>query len=215
MALRANTALHRGKNTLQYCQDYLYSVLMPRKPQQWNGIEGLIFLLWSSWPNTKTVDADNLRVKALFGDIAGEAAEKKVVTLLVLSLGESARKMFKDKYPELSVWTFRAQDIIERFVNCFLIAQNSHKFLSRKQEANEAVRQFWRALNGLDSRCEMVEIAQTLVHGVFILNMNNRKVLRKPCLAPYKNHQDALQHAISYEEGIMGQKSMGMGVANG
>ena len=42
-----------------------------------------------------------------------EAAEKKLVTWVFLSLGEPARKMFKDKYPEVSVWTLRAQKMID------------------------------------------------------------------------------------------------------
>ena len=40
--------------------------------------------------------------------------------------------------------------------------------------------------------------------------MNNKKVQEKLCVEPYKNPQDALQYAISYEEGIKRQKSMGV-----
>ena len=81
---------------------------------------------------TRTGDADNPRVKALIRDMPKEAAEKKLVTWLFLSVGELARKMIKDKYPEVSVWTLRAQQMIERCVNCFHVARNStldrHKF---------------------------------------------------------------------------------------
>ena len=89
---------------------------------------------------TITTDANSPRIKALIGDMAEEAAEKKVVTwvfLLVGSVGELARKMFKDKHPDLSVWTLGVRDMIERCRNCFLVAPNRtldrHKFLSRKQ----------------------------------------------------------------------------------
>ena len=90
---------------------------------------------------TRTVDADHPGVKALIGDMAEEAAEKKEVTWLFLSVGEPARKMFKDKYSEVSVWTLRAQEMIDRCVTCFHVARNRtldrHKFLSRKQQPDE------------------------------------------------------------------------------
>ena len=136
---------------------------------------------------------------------------------LFLSVGEPARKMFKDKHPNLSVWTLGVRDMIERCRNCFHVAPNRtldrHKFLSRKQQNNESLQQFWHALNGLASRCELGEITQTLVHDVFILNMNNKKVQEKLCVEPFDDPQDALKYAISYEEGVKRQKTMGIGVA--
>ena len=109
--------------------------------------------------------------------------------------------------------------MLQRCENCFYIARNRtldrHKFLSRKQQANELLQQFWHALNGLASKCELGEITQTLVHDVFILNMNNKKVQEKLCVEPFNEPQEALQYAISYEEGIKRQRSMGIGVAEG
>ena len=61
----------------------------------------------------------------------------------------------------------------------------------------------------------MGEIPQTLVHDVFILNKNNKKVQEKLCVEPFKDPQEALQYAISYEEGIKRQRSIGIGVAEG
>ena len=165
----------------------------------------------------RTTDVNSPRIKALIGDMAEEAAEKKVVTWLFLSVGEPARKMFKDKHPNLSVWTLGVRDMTERCRNCFHVAPNRtldrHKFLSRKQQNNESLQQFWNALNGLASRCELGEITQTLVHDVFILNMNNKKVQEKLCVEPFDDPQDALKYAISYEEGVKSQKTMGIGVA--
>ena len=91
--------------------------------------------------------------------------------------------------------------------------QNRHKFLSRKQQSNESLHQFWHSLKGLASICELGKITQTLVHDVFILNMNNKKVQEKLYAEPYDNPQNALQYAIFYEEGIKRQKSMSVGVA--
>ena len=166
---------------------------------------------------TRTTDANSPRIKALIRDMAEEAAEKKVVPWLFLSVGELARKMYKDKHPDLSVWTLGVRDMIESCRKCFHVARNRtldrHKFLSRKQQSNESLQQFWHALNGLASRCELGEITQTLVHDVFILNMNNKKIQEKLCVEPFNDPQNSLQYAISYEEGVKRQKTMGIGVA--
>ena len=74
--------------------------------------------------STTTGVAEHPRVKALFGDMPEEATEKKLVSWLFFSVGEQARKMFKDKYPEVSIWILRAQDMIDRCVNCFHVARN-------------------------------------------------------------------------------------------
>ena len=90
----------------------------------------------------RTTDANSPMIKALIGYLAEEVAEKKVVTWLFLSVGEPARKMFKDKHPDLSVWTLGVRDMIQRCKKCFHVARNrtldKHKFLSRKKkQSNE------------------------------------------------------------------------------
>ena len=44
---------------------------------------------------TRNTDENSPRIKALIGDMAEEAAEKKVVTWLFFSAGEPAGKVFK------------------------------------------------------------------------------------------------------------------------
>ena len=51
------------------------------------------------------------------------------------------------------------------------------------------------------------------MHDVFILNMNNRKVQERLCVEPFANPLDALQYAVSYEEGLKRQRSMGTSAA--
>ena len=165
---------------------------------------------------TRSANETNPRVEALLGDMPEEAANKKVVSMMFLSLGESGRKMFRDKYPETSIWTLQATGMLINCNSCFHIERNRtldrHNFLSRKQLPTESLQQFWHALNDLAARCELGEITQTLVHDVFILNMNNRKVQERHCVEPFANPADALQYAISYEEGLRRQKSMGISV---
>ena len=230
MALRASNS----SNTDTSSQKDAIPSLLPGLPLFWPHADKPPAMEWERWIDlfavavmakhsisidelTRTVDKGHPRVKALIGDMPEEAAEKKVVTWLFLSVGEPARKLFKDKYPELSVWTLQTRDMLQRCENCFHIARNRtldrHKFLSRKQQANESLQQLWHALNGLASKCELGEITQTLMHDVFILNMNNKKVQEKLCVEPFNDPQEALQYAISYEEGIKRQRSMGIGVA--
>ena len=57
----------------------------------------------------------------------------------------------------------------------------------------------------------MGDITQTLVHDVFLLNMNNKKVQERFCVEPFANPLDALQYSVSYEEEV--KRSMGTSVA--
>ena len=95
---------------------------------------------------TRTADETNPRVKALLGDMPEEAANKKVVSMMFLSLGESGRKMFRDKYPGTSIWTLQAMDMLNNCHSCFHIERNRtldrHNFLSRKQLPTESLQQF-------------------------------------------------------------------------
>ena len=166
----------------------------------------------------RTADETNPKVKALLGDMPEEAANKKAVSMMFLSLGEAGRKMFRDKYPEKTIWSHQATEMLQSCEGCFRIERNRtldrHHFLSRKQMPNEILQQFWHPLNGLAARCELGEITQTLVHDVFILNMNNKKVQERFCVEPFANPQDALHYAVSYEEGLKRQKSMGTSVVD-
>ena len=151
--------------------------------------------------STRTANEANAKVKALLGDMPEEAANKKAVSMRFLSLGEAGRKMFRDKYQEKTIWSLQANEKIQSFEGCFRIERNRtldrHHFLSGKQMPNESLQQFWHTLNGLAARCELDEITQTLVHDVFILNMNNKKVQERLCVEPLTNPLDALQYAIS------------------
>ena len=172
--------------------------LLPSLPLFWSDSTRSPLMEWERWFDlfavavmakysisfeelTRPTDANRtVPIKAITGDMAEEAAEKKVVTRLFFSVGEPARKMFKDKHPHLSVRTLGVRHMIERCRNCFHVAPNRtldrHKFLSRKQQNSESLQQIGHAFNGLASRCELGEITQMLVHDVFILNMNNKKV---------------------------------------
>ena len=166
----------------------------------------------------RTVDETNPKVKAFLGDMPEEAANKKAVSMMFLSLGKAGRKMFRNKYPEKTIWFLQAIQMLQCCEGCFRIERNRtlnrHHFLSRKQLPNESLQQFWHTLNGLAARCDLREYTQTLVHDVFILNMNNKKVQKRLCVEPLANPLDALQNSILYEEGMKRQKSMDTSVVD-
>ena len=70
--------------------------------------------------------------------------------------------MFRDKYPEMSIWTLQATDMLNNCYSCFHIERNRTldrlNFLSRKQLPTESLQQFWHALNGLAAICKLGDI---------------------------------------------------------
>ena len=152
------------------------------------------------------------KVRALMGDLEEEPANKKVVSVLYLSLGEAARKQFRDKFPLVTLWSLKVSELTKMCNECFWKKRNRtldrHKFFSRMQQTGETVSQFWNALNGLTAPCDFGEITTTLVLDMFILHMTNKKVQEKLC-TDSKEPEQALEFAIAFEEGIKRQKSYG------
>ena len=62
---------------------------------------------------TRDADQQNPRARALLGDMDEDPANKKVVSVLYLSLGEAARKLFKDKYPHTTLWNLKVRELIQ------------------------------------------------------------------------------------------------------
>ena len=135
------------------------------------------------------------------------------MSVLYLSLGEAARKLFKDKYPHTTLWNLKVRELIQLATDCFQIKRNRtldrHTFFSRMQQPGETLQQFWHTLNGLAAPCDFGEITKTLVLDMFILHMNNKKVQEKLCTEPREPDQ-ALEFAIAFKEGVKRQKSYGL-----
>ena len=161
---------------------------------------------------TRNVDQQNPRVRALLGDLDEDPANKKVISILYLSLGEPARKQFMDKYPHRALWDLKAQELINLCIECFRKKRNRtldrHRLFSRHQQQGESLFQFWHALNGLAALCDFGEITPTLLLDMFILHMNNKKVQEKLCTEP-KEPDQALEFALAFGEGIQRQKAYG------
>ena len=58
------------------------------------------------------------------GDMDENPANKKVVSVMYLSLGEAARKQFKDDYPHTRLWNLTIEALITMCNECFLEKKN-------------------------------------------------------------------------------------------
>ena len=203
-------------------------------PSYWNDTAQPPTMEWDKWLDLFTVallakhsisleevertpEQRNPRIRAQMRDLPGLSADRKVISLMFLSLGEAASKLLRDKFLDIVVWNLTVTQMKHHCTGCFTVERNRtldrYKFLSRKQLPGESMQHYWHALNGLAAKCESAQITTTLVHDVFILNMNTKEIQNTLCIEPKENPDDALQYAISYEEGVKSQKSLGKGMS--
>ena len=109
---------------------------------------------------TRQVTEQSPRVRALTGDLDVDPANKKIVSVLYLSLGGAARKQFRDKLSHTTLWDLKAGEMLNLCTECFQKKINRtldrHRFFSRYQQPGESL-QFWPALNGLAAQCDLGE----------------------------------------------------------
>ena len=150
------------------------------------------------------------RQAALINNLNEEAAERKTVSILLLSIGEAGRKHLTDKFPYMDEATVPMREIKENCENCFIKPRNRtldrYNIFARKQQQNETLRQFWKVLTGLAARREFGEQTKSLIKDAFIQNMNNKTVQQRLCTEPKEEPEEALKFAIAFEEGISQQK---------
>ena len=154
---------------------------------------------------------NNPRQAALINNMNEQAAERKVVSFLFLSLGSAGRKNLTDRHPFMVISTATLTKMRENCEQIFRKQRNRtlerYKFFSRKQQNNETLRQFWNALRGLAARCDFDNQTESLIMDAFIQNMHNKTVQERLCTEPKENTQEALRFAVPFEEGISQQKS--------
>ena len=96
---------------------------------------------------TREVTEQQPRVLALINNLNEQAAERNIVSVLVLSLGSAARKSLTDKFPHMRVATIRLRELKANCEKSFEKPRNRtlerYKLFSRKQSSQESLRQFW------------------------------------------------------------------------
>ena len=60
---------------------------------------------------TREPSQQNLRVRALMGDLEEEPVNKKAVIVVYLSLDEAARKQFRDKFSHVTLWSLKKDEL--------------------------------------------------------------------------------------------------------
>ena len=73
---------------------------------------------------TREASQQNPRVRALMGDLEEEPANKKVVSVLYLSLGEAAAKQFRDKFSHVTLWSLKVSELTKMCNECFWKKRN-------------------------------------------------------------------------------------------
>ena len=68
---------------------------------------------------TREADQQNPRVRLFSRDLDENPANKKVISILYLSLGEQARNPFMAKEPHTALWDLKAQELIALCTDCF------------------------------------------------------------------------------------------------
>ena len=120
------------------------------------------------------------RDKALMGNMEEIPAQRKVVSVLYLALGQAARKTLTDKYPTATIATISLANLLTHCKDSFDRPRNQtldrYKFLTRKQHEGETLQVFWNNLSGLAAHCNFAGLTESLVSDVFIVNMNNKAV---------------------------------------
>ena len=163
----------------------------------------------------RTATEQQPRIPALINNLDEQAAERKIVSVLFLSLGCAARKSFSDKFPEMRVATIALPDLKNNCEQAFVKPRNRtlerYKFFARKQKQNETLRQFWHTLTGMAAKCAFGEQTEGLFMDTFIQNMNNKMVQQKLCTEPKEEQQEAFRFAVAYEERISQHKTFETG----
>ena len=119
---------------------------------------------------TREEEQNNPRNAALIGGMTRDMAQRKVVSLLYLSIGKVGRKKLMDEYPNIIIFTVELEGILNNWRDCFETRRNRtlgrHKFFSRKQKENESLHQFWNVLIGLASKCDFGNQSESLVYDI-------------------------------------------------
>ena len=148
------------------------------------------------------------RVGVLCGEKLCDMADRKVKSLIYLSLGVEGRKMHGRKFPHTNVETKTTQEIWEELEITFIRPRNvtfdRYLLLTRRQQRGETIEQFHSALRSLAEHCQLGHLEDELLRDIFTANMTDleiQKELLKVTLSPER----ALEVAIGIELGARNQ----------
>ena len=147
------------------------------------------------------------RILALIINLNEQTAERKVISVLFLSLGTAGRKCVTDKFQEMRVATVTLKKLRTNSTKHLASRETEHWKDSssfRENKKKKTLRNFWHTLTGLAAKCQFgdqTESLVSLVMNTFMQNMNKNTVQERLCTEPKNDPQDAFRFAGAYEEG--------------
>ena len=148
------------------------------------------------------------RVGVFCGDKPWDIADRKVKSLIYLSLEVEGRKMHGRKFPHTNVETKTKQEIWEELEITFIRQRNvtfdGYLLLTRRQQRGETMEQFHSALRSLAEHCQLGHLEDELLRDIFTANKIDSEI-QKELLKITLSLGKALEVAIAIELGARNQ----------
>ncbi len=141
-----------------------------------------------------------------------ENADLKAISYLYASLGDEGKRRLHQRLAELCPAVMFMCDLLQELDNIFHKQRNilveSVKFLSRRQLPNETMQDYFAALSELTAKSEFEhQLAPTWIRDVFVTNHRDLE-LQRQFITKMTAPGDILQETITYELGLMNQKTI-------
>ena len=138
------------------------------------------------------------------GDKPWDVADRKVKSLLYLSLEIEGRKMHSMKYTHTNVEAKSTKEIWKELELTFIRPRNvtfdRYLLLTRRQQRGETMEQFYSALRSLAEHCQLGALEEELLRDIFTANMIDHEIQRE-LLKINLSPERALEVAIGIELG--------------
>ena len=166
--------------------------------------------------NKRKVDWDNDCKQIAFGGptvdgIPWDEADLKVRSLIYLSLGTEAQRIYQQRFPHSSIERITvfelAHELSLSFTQPRSITYDRFLLFTCKQKPNEKLESFHCRLKALGAKCRLGSAEEDLIKDIFIAFMTNPDIQRE-LLMETRTAQQVLQFALNRERGQENQKAI-------
>ena len=166
--------------------------------------------------NKRKVDWDNDCKQIAFrgptvDGIPWDEADLKVRSLIYLSLGTEAQRIYQQRFPHSNIERITVFELAHELSLSFTQARNItyDRFLlfTCKQKPNEKLESFHCRLKALGAKCRLGSAEEDLIKDIFIAFMTNPDIQRE-LLMETRTAQQVLQFALNRERGQENQKAI-------
>ena len=143
--------------------------------------------------------------------IPWDEADLKVRSLIYLSLGTEAQRIYQQRFPHSNIERITVFELAHELSLSFTKARNItyDRFLlfTCKQKPNEKLESFHCRLKALGAKCRLGSAEEDLIKDIFIAFMTNPDIQRE-LLMETRTAQQVLQFALNRERGQENQKAI-------